>query len=347
MKLLKKVLSFIIITILLLHSIKNTSYASLNGASQNPVKVAVFLFSFDDLYLSHTKENLENIQKENENKVNFTFFDAKKNQATQNESIDQAFNEDFDLFVISLVTSNVDEVTNIFNKIISKNIPIILYSDSPTPLTKFVSSYNRAVIIGGDNQQAGTLQGKVLIDEWNNNKGAIDKNNDNILQYIMLHGPINNPPATARTKYSIQTLNDAGIKTQQLSVNFCNWNQECAREAIESLYLNYDNKIEAIIANNDAMAIGAIEALQKYGFNKGDKSKYIPVVGVDGLPEAMELIKKGIMTGTVSQNTNLGADAIYTIGLNLVSGKTPLSGTNYKFDDTGNTIRLPYYDYKK
>jgi len=346
MKLLKKILSFII-TILLLHSIKNTAYASLNGSIQNPVKVAVFLFSFDDLYLSHTKKNLENIQKENENKVNFTFFDAKKNQATQNESIDKALSEDFDLLVISLVTSNVDEVTNVFNKIISKNIPIILYSDSPTPLTKFISTYNAAVIIGGDNQQAGTLQGKVLIDEWNNNKGAIDKNNDNILQYIMIHGPINNPPAIARTKYSIQALNDAGIKTQQLSLNFCNWNQECAREAIESLYLNYDNKIEAIIANNDAMAIGAIEALQKYGFNKGDKSKYIPVVGVDGLPEAMELIKEGIMTGTVSQNTSLGAEAIYTIGMNLVSGNTPLSGTNYKFDGTGNTIRLPYYEHKK
>jgi methyl-galactoside transport system substrate-binding protein len=163
----------------------------------------------------------------------------------------------------------------------------------------------------------------------------------------MLNGGINKPPAIARTKYSIQALNDAGIKTQELSLNSCNWNQECARETIESLYLTYSNKIEAIIANNDAMAIGAIEALQKYGFNKGDKSKYIPVVGVDGLPEAKELIKEGIMAGTVSQDTRLGAEAIYTIGMNLISGNTPLHGTNYKFDQTENTIRLPYYEYTK
>lgn len=63
--------------------------------------------------------------------------------------------------------------------------------------------------------------------------------------------------------------------------------------------LRYGDKIEAIISNNDAMAIGAIEALQKYGYNKEDKSKYIPVFGIDGIPAAKDLINKGVMTGTV------------------------------------------------
>ncbi|NOW06708.1 substrate-binding domain-containing protein [Clostridium beijerinckii] len=47
--------------------------------------------------------------------------------------------------------------------------------------------------------------------------------------------------------------------------------------------------IEVIISNNDAMAIGAIEALQKYGYNKEDKSNYVSVVGIDVLPEAKDL----------------------------------------------------------
>ena len=88
---------------------------------------------------------------------------------------------------------------------------------------------------------------------------------------------------------------------------------------MESLFLRYGGKIEAIISNNDAMAIGAIKALQKYGYNKGDKSKYIPVVGIDGIPEAKDLINKGIMTGTVSQDPNETAEALYTVGMNLVS----------------------------
>ena len=107
------------------------------------------------------------------------------------------------------------------------------------------------------------------------------------------------------------------------------------------------NKIEAIISNNDAMAIGAIKSLQKYGYNLGNNSKYIPVVGIDALPEAQELIKQGLMTGTVIQDPHEHANAIYTIGMNLVTGNNSLSGTNYKFDETGITVKLPYYEYVK
>ena len=99
-------------------------------------------------------------------------------------------------------------------------------------------------------------------------------------------------------------------------------------EDIESLFLNYGDKIEAIIANNDAMAIGAIQALQKYGYNKGNKEKNILVVGVDGIPEAQNLVNKGFMAGTVIQDARAEAEAIYSIGMNLVHGKAPLDGTN-------------------
>ena len=79
-------------------------------------------------------------------------------------------------------------------------------------------------------------------------------------------------------------------------------------------FLSQGNKVEVIIANNDGMAQGAIEALQTYGYNLGDKAKTIPVVGVDGTPAAQELIKKGFMEGTVSQDAKAMAEAIYTIG---------------------------------
>ncbi|PRR80971.1 substrate-binding domain-containing protein [Clostridium vincentii] len=165
------------------------------------------------------------------------------------------------------------------------------------------------------------------------------------MQHIMLKGPVNDPATTARSKYCIQALNESEIKTQDLSSIFCNWDKTCARDAISSLFLRYSDKLELIIASNDEMAIGAIEALQTYGYNKGDNSKHIPVVGIGGLPKAKELIKQGAMAGTIIQDPRDYANAVYTIGMNLVSGTDPLNGTNYKFDDTGNTIRIPYYPY--
>ena len=57
------------------------------------------------------------------------------------------------------------------------------------------------------------------------------------MQYVMLKGPANNPETIARTKYSIQAINEAGIKTQELSSTICNWNKECAKTTIESAFL--------------------------------------------------------------------------------------------------------------
>jgi methyl-galactoside transport system substrate-binding protein len=162
----------------------------------------------------------------------------------------------------------------------------------------------------------------------------------------MLEGEENSQTAIDRTKYSVSTINDAGIKTQLLARQVAKWDEELAKNAIQSLFLRYDGAIEAIIANNDAMAIGAIEALQVYGYNKGDKTKTIPVVGVDAIPEARELIAKGFMTGTVIQDPKDLANALYSIGLNLIYNREPLEGTNYKLAKEG-MIEIPYYEYTK
>lgn len=106
--------------------------------------------------------------------------------------------------------------------------------------------------------------------------------------------------------------------------------------------MQYGNKIEVVIANNDKMAIGAIQALQQYGYNKGGNTKTIPVVGVDAIPEAQELIKQGIMTGSILQDAQAMAEVTYNIGLNLVEGRNPLDGIPYEFDSTGVAVRIPY-----
>ncbi|EKQ54448.1 MULTISPECIES: galactose ABC transporter substrate-binding protein [unclassified Clostridium] len=344
MNILKKVI-YITIIFILLHSTKGTAYASLNIV-QNPVKVAVFLNNFNDPFISNVKKSLENIEKENEKKVQFTFFDAKSNQTIQNESIVKELNDkNFDLFVVNLVSNKISDVESTFNKIFQNNMPLILHLAPSSEFANVIKSYGKAVIIGSNEEQSGTLQGKILVDAWNAKKETIDKNKDDILQYVILKGPADSISTIFRTKYSIGAINNAGIKTQELlSVN-CNWNEECAKTTIESALLTLDGKIEAIISNNDAMAIGAIKTLQKYGYNKEDKSKYIPVVGIDALPEAQALIKKGIMTGTVLQDPRELATAIYIVGMNMISGRYPLEGTNYKFDETGNTIRIPYHPY--
>lgn len=348
MNVLKKSKLIIIVILLLSNIIPYNTYALQNTTAQSQLKVAVFINNFEDSFLYEVKKNLEDIQIENSGKVQFTFFDAKENQSIQNESIENALNDDFNLFVIRPVSKNISDIEGTFNKIQQNNIPlIILYEKTPSIVNLLRPYRNRSIILNTDLAQSGILEGKILANAWNANKGVLDKNKDNIMQYILIKGPSDSNITALRNKYSIQAINESGIRTQEISSVTCDFLEECARTSVESLFLNYSNKIEAIIANSDSMAIGAVKGLQKYGYNKGDPSKYIPVVGVDALPEAQELISKGFMTGTVKQDPREHANAIYSIGMNLISGAPPLSGTNYKFDETGVAIELPYFEYVK
>ncbi|WP_154698279.1 substrate-binding domain-containing protein, partial [Clostridium botulinum] len=197
------------------------------------------------------------------------------------------------------------------------------------PISKIpIKSYEKAAILSRI-PEAGILQGKIVTDLWNNNKKTIDKNEDNILQYVMLTGESNDLTAISRTKNSIKTIKDSGIEVQELEKKNSKWDRELAKQNIASLLYQYGNKIEAIIANNDAMAIGAIEALQNQNYNKGDPNNTIIVVGVDATPKARELINQGYMAGTVLQDPKEEADALYTLGMNLIAGKNAIENTQY------------------
>lgn len=208
MKLFKNALSLIIISILLLYNIEISAYASPNANSQNQVKIAVFLSNFNSPFISSLKKDLEAVEKENKNRVLFTFFDSKGNETIQNQNIDESFNQNFNLFVVDLVNSSTNFSQNALSKIFNHNIPLIVTLIPSDPIINYIRTYNRAVIIGADDAQSGSIQGKILTDTWNSNKEILDRNKDNVMQYIMLKGPIGDPSTPLRSKYCIQTIND-------------------------------------------------------------------------------------------------------------------------------------------
>ncbi|OOM82624.1 D-galactose-binding periplasmic protein precursor [Clostridium puniceum] len=344
MKILKKILMTLFITTTIVNVNANDIYTYAQNSPQKTINSAVLLFTFDDPYISLVRKDLEEIQNKNGNNVTFTFYNGKRNQDIQNELIDSVIQNNYNLLLVNLVNLDQDTVKSVVDKVKEKNIPVIFFNVVPFQ-TEAIKSYNKALVISTDANQSGVLQGNLVVNEWNTNKNNMDKNKDNILQYFMLKGPANNTETDARSLYSISTINNAGIKTQEILSKFCYWDEKCAQDSTELLFLRYGDKIEAIIANNDAMAIGAIKALQKYDYNKGDKYKYIPVFGIDGIQEARNLINNGSMAGTVFQNPKETADALYTIGMNLVNNLNPLENTNYKFDETGVTINTPYHEY--
>ena len=69
-----------------------------------------------------------------------------------------------DLILLNLVdTKNTQQA---INKIKEYNIPVILFNREPITIDA-IKSYEKAYFVGTDAKEAGILQGKILIDEWN------------------------------------------------------------------------------------------------------------------------------------------------------------------------------------
>ena len=62
----------------------------------------------------------------------------------------------------------------VINKIKAVNIPVILFNREPLAVEP-IKSYEKAYYVGTDAKEAGVLQGKILIDEWNTDRASIDK----------------------------------------------------------------------------------------------------------------------------------------------------------------------------
>ena len=137
---------------------QNVTSTSSRVVEGKPVKVGVLLYRFDDDYISLVRQSLEEIQKENEGKVEFTFYDGKNDQSIQNESLDTLLEKkDVDLLLLNLVETNSTQL--VINKIKEKNIPVILFNREPVDI-EAIKSYNKSYYIGTDAEEAGSVTRK-------------------------------------------------------------------------------------------------------------------------------------------------------------------------------------------
>ena len=100
-----------------------------------------------------------------------------------------------------------------------------------------------------------------------------------------------------------------------LAQQTANWDRTAAFPIMQAWLAKYGDRIHGVWAANDDMALGALEALRAAGF-----AGRIPIVGVDGIPEAIAAIGRGEMTATVS------SDAFYQGSIGLAMGTCVLTG---------------------
>jgi len=293
-------------------------------------KIGVTVYKYDDNFMSEVRKALLKDEKASPG-VQLLMNDSQNSQSTQNDQVDVLLAKKVKALAINLVDPAAAPV--IIQKAKGAGIPVVFYNKEPS--RKDLDSYDKAYYVGTDSKESGVIQGELIAKHWKANP-TWDLNKDGVIQYVLLKGEPGHPDAEARTKYVIETLNGKeSIKTDQLQLDTAMWDTAQAKDKMDAWLSGPNgNKIEVVIANNDAMAMGAVEALKAH--NKSS----IPVFGVDALPEALALVKSGAMAGTVLNDANNQAKATFELAKNLAEGKPAADGTKWKVEDK--VVRIPY-----
>jgi methyl-galactoside transport system substrate-binding protein len=273
-------------------------------------KIGVTIYKFDDTFMSYVRNKIESSAKD---KIELTVQDSQYDQPKQNDQIDQFLSQGASALAINLVDPTA--VSVVIDKAKAKTIPVVFFNREPAAAD--MAKYDKAYYVGAKAQQSGTMEGELVAEYWKAHPDA-DKNKDGKLQYVMLIGDPSNSDASYRTEFSIKAIEKAGIQVEKLADDTAMWDKIKGQEKTAAWLAKFGDQIEVVLANNDDMALGAIEALKAAGYFKDGKA--MPVVGVDATPPALDALDQGFLIGTVLNDAEKQGLATYELAYALATG---------------------------
>lgn len=264
------------------------------GVDIKDAKVGISIYQFSDNFMTLYRTELVRymVDELGFTESNITVQDGKNDQAEQTNQINNFITSGVDIMILNLVqSSSAPQVTDMCKE---AGIPVVYINRQPdeSESDRWTSEGIKATYIGADARQSGTYQGEEIAET--ENKGDI--NGDGKVSYIMVQGDPENIDAQYRTEYSIKALEDAGMETEELLLQRGDWDQAKGQQITQDALTQFGDKVEVVFCNNDAMALGALQAIQAAGRTVGED---IYLVGVDALTDAVQNIVDGKFTGTV------------------------------------------------
>jgi len=314
---------------------------------QAPTKqISLFLYNREDLFMNKFSSQ---ILSKGQEYGDFKVFDAKNSQILQNETIENQIRSGCDLMLIN----PVDRLGafSVIKKLKGEGIPVIFFNREP--LLRDLNLWDKTWYVGARAEQSGQMQAELVMELFGGDPGKLnrfDRNSDGRIQTIILKGEQGHQDAETRTSEVVRTFRLSGFDLDILVTEVANWDRSEAYEKTGDLMTLYGDRVELILSNNDAMALGAISRMRQMDFFKdtngngrADKQddNWIPVLGIDGLDQAVEMIKEGYLYGTVINDSASQADAIIELSDIILSGRD-LSSLSFPLQDE----KYIWIDYK-
>ncbi|WP_454868587.1 sugar ABC transporter substrate-binding protein [Pseudomonas farris] len=256
-----------------------------SGAALADMKIGVSMSQFDDTWLTYLRESMETKAKSYPDGVKLQFEDARSDVVRQLSQVESFISQKVDAIVVNPVdTAATKKITE---AAVKAGIPLVYVNRRPDDL----NLPKGVVTVASNDLEAGQMQMQYLAEKMGG-KGDI----------VILLGDLANNSTTNRTKGVKEVLTKyPNIKIEQEQSGI--WSRDKGMTLVND-WLTQGRKFDAVVSNNDEMAIGAAMALQQAGVAKGS----VLIAGVDGTPDGLNAVKKGSLLVSVFQDAKGQAD---------------------------------------
>lgn len=314
-----------------------TAFISNGAVADEGKKATVFYYDLSVSFISTLKEKIDAEAKEAG--LTLTEYNAAGDAMTQRSQLQAAVTADENApLIVNLVDPRkAAEVVKMAKK---TNRRVIFFNRQPE--TKMFDNYKYAWYVGADPVLAGDYQADLIVDYIHAHRD-VDRNHDGIISVVMLKGEKEHQETAYRSNAVLRVLDQNNISYEVSYETYSDWS---FRQGYDYMNINLSqnglDKTELVIANNDTLALGAVRALNEHGYNDGSNGKYIPVFGIDAIPQALKAISDGTLTGTVINDAESMAETIVKLAISDEYQSKRLSKEIGYFINQNHTINIPY-----
>lgn len=281
------------------------------AAHAEEVRIGVIIYNTADTFMQSVLNALYDGAGEG---TQLTVRNSDNDQNVQIEQVKELIAKGMD----ALIVNPVDRTAAIYVTRLCEKAGIAVVYINREPLRDDIEMYAKAYYVGTLPSVQGTMAGELMAEYFLAHPEA-DKNRDGRVQYVLLKGEPEHQDTELRSAYSVQALENAGLHPERLAEMSGGWEKGRGQQIMAAFLGEFGDRIECVLANNDDMALGAIDALKAAGYFSG--SRYMPVVGVDATAPAREALKQGTLLGTVLNDAAAQGAAALELAEKLARGE--------------------------
>ena len=240
--------------------------------SGKKVKIGMTLYSLKNEYTVR----LANAAEDEAEKlgIELTVYDGNYDASTQISQVETMIADGCDGIILN--PQDAEACSPCVDKAVEAGIPIV-------GVNTRVKNDKLTSYVGSEDVKAGEMETQALLD-----KVGTDA------KIVIIEGPMGQSAQIERRE-GIQNILDKNPGVEVLAEKTANWSRSEAMTLMETWITTYGDEIDAVVSENDEMALGAREAIEAAGMD-------IPCIGIDGITDAVTAVSNGKMIASDFQN---------------------------------------------